>query len=498
MSLHGQLLTVTSRFAGRVDAFGAAVMSQAFKPAAPAPVAPAPVHSYVAKQQSRFTHALHSGPSASAGQQRMQGMQVGTFYQHVTFTVDPRDSDCDAQLAVTSEELDRLTYNSSESLLAVAQKLATIGLTDRPSDRKASDLNYEPDFTKQPPRKWHRLDKVIHEGLDHAVASRDRGRNSTGVRAWISFCHDVMGTAHERPMDPNTPLWMRLEEEWLAMRFVCALVEDRGVKPETAAKYFSAVQGWHAREFGVKLAGGLKLERLPQMVKGLRRARPSGPPKVRRGISPEQLRKGFDRCLDPNNPLHANIRAAMALALQGLMRSAEYCGARSKETLLREDLTLSHELLKVMMHPCKNMRHISGKTCPLIIGSGGQFIDAVAEMHNLLRVDPASDSAPLFRDPATNEPLSYSLMLEWTKLLMAAIGENPDEFGTHSFRIGGATAIFAAGGSDMVIRTMGRWSSDIHRLYVRACYEQCLHWSRQAGSARVSCVQAEFDEVDEY
>ena len=77
-----------------------------------------------------------------------------------------------------------------------------------------------------------------------------------------------MNTPAERPLDPNAPLWCRLEEEWLVMRFVCHLVQTRGVMPETARNYLSQAQGWHAREFGVKLAGGLKLERLPQMVKG--------------------------------------------------------------------------------------------------------------------------------------------------------------------------------------------------------------------------------------
>ena len=32
---------------------------------------------------------------------------------------------------------------------------------------------------------------------------------------------------------------------------------------------------------------------------------------IRRGISPKQLRRAFDRCLDPANPLHANLRAAL-------------------------------------------------------------------------------------------------------------------------------------------------------------------------------------------
>ena len=49
-----------------------------------------------------------------------------------------------------------------------------------------------------------------------------------------------------------------------------------------------------------------------------------------------------------------------------------------------------------------------------------------------------------------------------------------------------------------VIRTMGRWSSDCYRLYVRACFETTLKWSRLAGSTKVSDLAGEFDEVDYY
>ena len=86
----------------------------------------------------------------------------------------------------------------------------------------------------------------------------------------------------------------------------------------------------------------------------------------------------------------------------------------------------------------------------------------------------------------------------WVKRLMAAIGENPVEFGSHSMRIGGATALFAAGANETVIRTMGRWSSDMHRLYVRACFEQCCAWTQKAGSQTVSDLSGSFDEVDDY
>ena len=43
-----------------------------------------------------------------------------------------------------------------------------------------------------------------------------------------------------------------------------------------------------------------------------------------------------------------------------------------------------------------------------------------------------------------------------------AINEDPLLFGAHSLRIGGATALFAAGAETIHIRTMGRWSSDCY------------------------------------
>ena len=53
------------------------------------------------------------------------------------------------------------------------------------------------------------------------------------------------------------------------------------------------------------------------------------------------------------------------------------------------------------------------------------------------------------------------------KYLMESIGENPNHFGAHSMRIGGASAAYAAGIEPSAIRIAGRWSSDIYEIYVR-------------------------------
>ena len=348
--------------------------------------------------------------------------------------------------------------------------------------------------------KW---DSVINDALDRASADGKRGRGSTGVRAWFAF-HRDLGEPPVRPLDPMAPLMFKLVEEWRCMEFVCALVEERGVAVDTARSYFSSVQGWHARETGIKLAGGLKLERLPAMLKGLRRKHGDKHKPQRVAFAPKDLRRALDALLNPAEPLHANLRAAITTAFQALMRSAEYCGTTGKMMLTRADIVCFNEAVEMvlMMHPCKNMHHLAGKTCPVVIGAGGKYIDAVAEVANLRRVDPVDESregvTPLFRDPATNKPLSYELVNEWTKKLGAYLGFPLDRVGTHCWRISGATALFAAGGNDMLIRTMGRWSSDLHRLYVRCCYAACARWGARMGSAEVSTQSVVFDEVDEY
>ena len=351
-------------------------------------------------------------------------------------------------------------------------------------------------------------DDLIERAMRASMADGNMGESATGVKAFKTFCAKL-GISPRRPLESGVPLSHKLAEERLCMQFVASLVEDRGVQPQTAANYFGQVQGWHAKEMGIKLCGGLKLARLPAMLKGIKKIVQWVPPKVRRGLAAPALRKAMDTCLDPHKPRDANIRAALATAFQGLLRSAEFChdgkGAPKLEKLpTRADVkALDTRKVVVMMRPCKNMRHLAGKTVPIVIAAGGKYIDAVAELLNLRRVDPygwakGDATAPLFRDPSTNSPLLTSGLRDEIRRIMTAIGENANEFGTHSLRIGGATALFAAGASPEVIRTMGRWSSDCYRLYVRACYQSSLDWTQKAGSTPVTDMHSEFDEVDSY
>ena len=354
----------------------------------------------------------------------------------------------------------------------------------------------------------HAMDGAVQEALDLACADRKRGRSHTGVKAWFAFCAEL-GITPDRPIEPTAPLWVKLQEEQRAMNFVCALVERRGISVRSASNYWSAVQGWHAREHGIKLAAGIKLERMPQLLKGLRRKHGDPARKLRRGVSARMLRKGMDILFPRADPESANMRAALALAFQGLLRSAEFSTGKGKRWvaqfgLARGDIQeLNGERIRLLMWAAKSAEHIGGKSCPLAIGAGATYVDAVAELINLMRVDPLAagdDPAeiPLFRRPGTDQPLETEDVMAAIRRIVQLCGEDPSEYGTHSLRIGGATALFAAGADMTVIRTMGRWSSDIYSLYVRACLERCCDWSRRAGSVAVTDLEGTIDEVYYY
>ena len=143
-----------------------------------------------------------------------------------------------------------------------------------------------------------------------------------------------------------------------------------------------------------------------------------------------------------------------------------------------------------MMLPCKNMRHLNGKTCPLVIGAGGALVDAVSEVRNMLRVDhvPAgmASTTPLFRDPSSNEPLCTNHLRDMIRRMMGEAGE-PDltQFGTHSLRIGGATDwrdVFGAD-AERIVTQRGRWDSDIGQIYQRALAGAQLRGSTAVGDA---------------
>ena len=63
----------------------------------------------------------------------------------------------------------------------------------------------------------------------------------------------------------------------------------------------------------------------------LKKLRDGPPAHVRLGISPQLLREGMDRVFPPTSAENVNVRAMLAVGLQGLMRGRN-SGARARLT----------------------------------------------------------------------------------------------------------------------------------------------------------------------
>ena len=84
-----------------------------------------------------------------------------------------------------------------------------------------------------------------------------------------------------------------------------------------------------------------------------------------------------------------------------------------------------------------------------------------------------------------------------TRVWMSSLGLDGTKYGAHSYRIGGATAMFCRGEDALVIKTLGRWSSDAYLLYVRQSRQRAFKAAQAACSQPVDDMAQEFVQIDD-
>ena len=146
------------------------------------------------------------------------------------------------------------------------------------------------------------------------------------------------------------------------------------------------------------------------------------------------------------------------------------------------------------MRKRKDLRVLRGKQCSVVIAGGGDgLFDAARELESWLayrRAQGISEARPLFCHNS-GAPVTVTQVRDEVKLLMQMAGRDPNRYGAHSLRIGGATAALAAGVNPQLIRLMGRWSSDVYEIYCRLSLQSALHVGRAIASAQVSALAME-------
>ena len=172
------------------------------------------------------------------------------------------------------------------------------------------------------------------------------------------------------------------------------------------------------------------------------------------------------------------------------MASADVLGMSCSCELKRSDLIWKTEPRPhavVMLFPLKK----GPEQCkvPMLIAPGdGRGGDAYAALKRLERWDPVPEDVreitPLFRN-ANGGKLSVPIITGWVQLAASAAGEGEDSrfFTARSLRVGGATELHAMGANQLTIMLLGRWSSDVSKLYTRASQDQVLALSAHFSGA---------------
>ena len=74
---------------------------------------------------------------------------------------------------------------------------------------------------------------------------------------------------------------------------------------------------------------------------------------------------------------------------------------------------------------------------------------------------------------ADGRPVRRAEIQGWLELAAVALDTDPARMGSHSLRIGGATAMYHANNGDLArVRRFGRWTSDAFHLYLWDSHEQ--------------------------
>jgi hypothetical protein len=147
-----------------------------------------------------------------------------------------------------------------------------------------------------------------------------------------------------------------------------------------------------------------------------------------------------------------------------------------------QDIGIQAEHLEIVVRKSKTDQYRQGNIVYIAKTNGPACQHALLlRFYSLTGIQPRSNEY-IFRslsslkkstlNKAENKPFSYSRCREIVKDTLAAVGEDPAQFVTHSLRSGGATAIAESmkgiSGGDRLLRLQGRWKSDTSRdMYIK-------------------------------
>ena len=296
--------------------------------------------------------------------------------------------------------------------------------------------------------------------------------DSTGVRSYLRFCERLTWDRQR-----ILPEWGRMVDNLIL--YVTDAVQTytwnvgpltfskRAVKPETAAGYAREVAKWYAEEMATSDMVH-KAPRLQAVVKLLREAMPAGS-EQKEGLTSANMESVL-RHLE-SVPHGKMWRAMMGMAWIGLLRPCEFVVPSQGKYDVTSHASVDNIIFykhdvevkpgsttkptRMVFVVKKSKTDQDRMTRDVVVGLTGSSWCPLTMMWDYLSEGARDGHESLFT--VNKKPVTYKQMRKVLSEALKSVGLEPKCFGGHSFRIGGAQALAAAGKSIIYIMSYGRW-----------------------------------------
>ena len=298
----------------------------------------------------------------------------------------------------------------------------------------------------------------------HSFAQNTKSTYRTHRRTYLEFCRKL-----------NVPI-APLNTDLLCMY---AAYLARFLKPTSVCQYLNFVGLLH-KEFSLP---NPLLDNwvLSTVLGGIKRLHGS-PPRPKLPVTTDML-LAMRQCLNLSNSYHASFWAICLTAFFGLFRKSHLlpdsgCAFDLTKQFTRGDFSLSSFGFIVHVRWSKTIQ-LGQRTLfiPLIRISQSVLCPVAAISQAFALVPGASLGHQAFCFLGSDSRIcvfTYKAFMKLFKSLLARIGCRPREFGSHSFRRGGASFALQSGVPLDVISIMGDWRSDAMFCYLHMPFSQRL------------------------
>jgi integrase len=171
------------------------------------------------------------------------------------------------------------------------------------------------------------------------------------------------------------------------------------------------------------------------------------------------------------SPINDRNRAMMLLGMSGLLRGGEIAALQSEDVWIESIADKPGQpplrALFVFIAKSKTDQFRRGETVVVSEASDMKLCPVVAwEEWIGQRSKKHTNSTHLFYDMVSGGAITGATVNHILKSALSAVGIDPTEYGSHSLRKGGATAMAAANVEARLIKRHGRWRSDAVYVYI--------------------------------